>query len=127
MLRLLMSLSFPFFLLQHSISLPTLYFLLSISSCHSSCESFQVRTGLWVWTALTCVMATTGKRMYHWSSSHTMQELTVGSRSPLPTLRPFHRTKLHRWVSLGQVQHFSSQKNADRVNRDVFFLAHWQH
>lgn len=81
-------------------SLHMLHFLLSISSCHLLCGSFQAQTGLSVWTALTSVTGTTGKKTCHWSFSHTMQELTVASHFPLPTLRQFHRTKSHRWVSL---------------------------
>lgn len=77
-----------------------LHFLLSISSCLLLCGSFQALTGLSARTALTSVMGTIGKKMCHWNFSHTMQELTVASHFPLPTLRQFHRTKSHRLVSL---------------------------
>lgn len=76
-----------------------LHFLLSISSCPSSCGSFPARTGSWAWTALTSVTGTTGRKMCRWSFSHTMLELTAGSPFPLPTLRRFPRTKSRRWVS----------------------------
>ena len=88
----------PFFLSLRSISLPTLYFLLSIGSCRLSCVSFRARTGLWAWTVLTCVMATNGKRTCRWSFSRTMRVLTAGSLSRLPTSRLSHRTESHRWV-----------------------------
>lgn len=42
-----------------------------------------------------------------------MQELTVASHFPLPTLRQFHRTKSHRWVSLTSV-------NSCRLNAEAF-------
>lgn len=96
---------FPLFLSLRSVSLPTVYFLLSICSCRLSCESFRARTGSWVWTVLTCVTATTGKRTCRWSFSRTTREPTAGSRSLLLTSRPFHRTGSHRWVGLSQVKH----------------------
>lgn len=81
-----------------TLQLPLLFhFLLSISSCHLLCELFQVRTGLWVWTVSTSVMATSGKIMSHLTCSPMMRELTVGSHSPLQTSKPSHRTKSHRW------------------------------
>lgn len=76
-----------------------LHFLLSISSCPSSCGSSPARTGLWARTALTSVMGTTGKKACHWSFSRTTRGPTVGSPFPLPTLRQFPRTKSRRWVS----------------------------
>lgn len=96
---------FLFLLLLCSNSLPC--FTSSICSCRLLCGLFQAQTGLWVWTVLTCVTVTTGKRMCRWSFSHMMQELTVGSPSLLQTLKPSRRTKLHRWVNLSQEQHWS--------------------
>lgn len=86
-------------------------FTSSICSCHLLCVSFQAQTGLWVWTVLTCVMVTTGKKMCHWSFSRMMQGLTAGSPSLLQTLKLCHRTKLHRWVNLSQEQHCIQANN----------------
>lgn len=76
-----------------------LCFTFSIHSYHLLYVSSQARTGLWVWTVLTYVMATTGKKMCQWTFFHMMQELTAGSPSRLPTLRPSHRIKSHRWAA----------------------------
>lgn len=77
----------------------SLFHTSSICRCRLLCGSFRAQTGLWVWIVLTCVMVITGKRVWLWSSSHMMQELTAGSPSLLPTLKPSHRTKSHRWVN----------------------------
>lgn len=95
--------------LYFSNSLPC--FLCVCFSCHSLCASSRVRTGLWVWTVSTCVMATAGKKTCHWTFFHMMQGQTADSPFRLPTLRPSHRIKSHRWAAQVHTSKQDIQKN----------------